>query len=308
MVAVKRHPGAQNNPYKRMPGPWCGVISTGMAVNRVLLVEDEPSVHRLILSALDSVGIKAESAMDGLEALELIERDGFDLVLLDLGLPGMHGLDILKCLQDKGSRQKVIVITGDDAPETVLKAVQRKACRYVLKPLDLKSLLEVVQDELASEPVTGNIEVLSARPEWIELLVPCDLHSAERIQNFMRSLEAKLPEPVRDSTGRAFRELLLNAVEWGGRLDPNRKVRISCLRTRRMLLYRVADPGQGFNMESLPHAVSANPDANPLDHLEVRIGMGLRPGGFGILLAQSLVDELIYNEARNEVVFIKYLD
>ena len=112
---------------------------------------------------------------------------------------------------------------------------------------------------------------------------------------------------VRESVGFAFRELLLNAVEWGGKLDPNRKVRIAYLRAKRMLLYRIADPGPGFRLEDLDHAAISH-EGNPIEHMKYREEKGLRPGGFGLLLVTAKVDELLYNEARNEVVFVKYLD
>jgi anti-sigma regulatory factor (Ser/Thr protein kinase) len=124
----------------------------------------------------------------------------------------------------------------------------------------------------------------------------------------MEKLDAGLPSDVRESIGRAFRELLMNAVEWGGHLDPNRNVRISCLRTKRMVLYRIADPGPGFSPEKLAHAAISNQDDQPVGHMQVREEKGLRPGGFGLLMTRALVDELIYNEAHNEVVFVKYLD
>lgn len=139
-------------------------------------------------------------------------------------------------------------------------------------------------------------------------MAPCALEVADRIQTFMMQLEANLPDPVRESIGQAFRELLLNAIEWGGKLDPSRQVRISCLRARRMLLYRIADPGQGFDIERLSHAAISNPADNPIQHALVREEKGLRPGGLGLAITRSLVDELLYNEARNEVVFVKYLD
>ena len=120
--------------------------------------------------------------------------------------------------------------------------------------------------------------------------------------------EASLPEPVREAVAQAFRELLTNAVEWGGKLDPSRKVRISCVRTKRLLLYRIADPGEGFDIDRLRHAAIMNPDDDPMRHLSVREEQGLRPGGFGLAMTRSLVDDLIYNEARNEVLLIKYLD
>jgi len=75
-----------------------------------------------------------------------------------------------------------------------------------------------------------------------------------------------------------------------------------------MLLYRIAEPGPGFRLEDLPHAAVSYPAGWPIEHLPVREQKGLRPSGFGILLARSTVDELLYNEARNEVVFVKYLD
>ena len=71
-----------------------------------------------------------------------------------------------------------------------------------------------------------------------------------------------------------------------------------------MLLYRIADPGPGFKMEGLDHAAISHPD-DPIEHMNVRDQLGLRPGGFGFLTVKGSVDELIYNEKQNEVVFVK---
>jgi anti-sigma regulatory factor (Ser/Thr protein kinase) len=117
-----------------------------------------------------------------------------------------------------------------------------------------------------------------------------------------------LSESVRESIAFAFRELLLNAIEWGGRLDPHRTVRIAYLRAKRMIMYRIADPGAGFDIEDLPHAAIGHPRDVPTAHMQVREDQGLRPGGFGLLMVRASVDELLYNEKRNEVVFIKYID
>ena len=129
-----------------------------------------------------------------------------------------------------------------------------------------------------------------------------------KVGGFLEKLDSGLPQEVRDSIAQAFRELLMNAVEWGGQLDPNRNVRIACLRTKRMLLYRIADPGPGFDLEKLEHAAISNTEEEPYGHMRAREEKGLRPGGFGLLMTRTLVDELIWNEAHNEVVFVKYLD
>ena len=75
-----------------------------------------------------------------------------------------------------------------------------------------------------------------------------------------------------------------------------------------MILCRVKDPGEGFSLEEIRHAAVANPPDDPLRHQAYRDAQGLRPGGFGLLLTRSLVDELIYGEKGNEVLMVKYLN
>jgi anti-sigma regulatory factor (Ser/Thr protein kinase) len=198
-------------------------------------------------------------------------------------------------------------MTSDDAPETLLKAVREQAFKYVHKPVESAALIETVQEALAA-PEGPPIEVVSARPEWVELLVPCTREAAGRLESVMAHLDANLAPDVRESIAFAFRELLLNAIEWGGKLDPSRTVRIACLRAKRMLIYRIADPGPGFDIDQLPHAAIGQPASDPIAHMHVREAKGIRPGGFGLLTVRASVDELIHNEQRNEVVFIKYLD
>jgi anti-sigma regulatory factor (Ser/Thr protein kinase) len=75
-----------------------------------------------------------------------------------------------------------------------------------------------------------------------------------------------------------------------------------------MLMCRVKDPGEGFSLEEIHHAATANPEEDPIRHQTFRDAQGLRPGGFGVLLSRSLVDELIYSERGNEVILVKYLN
>src|ERR1700751_5118382 len=124
----------------------------------------------------------------------------------------------------------------------------------------------------------------------------------------MAHMKAGLSDEVQGSVDKAVHELLLSAVEWGGKMDPSRKVRISYLRGNRMVLYRIADPGPGFKFAELEHAAISHRADEPPKHDGVRQQKGLRPGGFGLLLAKANVDDLLDNEAQNEVVFVKYLD
>jgi len=277
-------------------------------VPRILAVDDDRTTLGMLRLQLESAGHQVETASDGAAALERLAKERFDLVLLDVWMPGMDGLEVLSRLRGSPSRPRVIVMSADDAPETLLRAVREQAFGYVSKPVEPAELKSVVAAALASKPDVRPIEVVSAKPDWVELLVPCDRDAATRIQEFLSQLDSDLPEGVRADVGQAFRELLMNAIEWGGRLDPEQTVRIAYLRARRMLLYRIADPGQGFSFRDLTHAAVNNPPGDPMEHAAVREEKGLRPGGFGLLMTRQMVDELLFNEAHNEVVFVKYLD
>jgi anti-sigma regulatory factor (Ser/Thr protein kinase) len=73
------------------------------------------------------------------------------------------------------------------------------------------------------------------------------------------------------------------------------------------VICRIKDPGEGFSLDEIRHAAIANPSGDPTHHLAVREEQGLRPGGFGVMMARQLVDELVYGEKGNEVLLVKYL-
>ncbi|HET9325997.1 MAG TPA: response regulator [Candidatus Eisenbacteria bacterium] len=276
-------------------------------MKRILIVEDERATGHLLDKVLKDTGYETSLVTDGESALTELRRGAFDLMLLDIWMPIMSGLEVLAAMRAENLGTKAIVMTSDGTPETVLRAVREQAYHYMSKPVKPSELLDLVRDTLAAKPIPP-VEVISARPDWVELILPCQLEAADRIHGLLAKLVVDLPEEVRDNIGYVFSEMLRNAVEWGGGLDPNRKVRVTYVRARRMLLYRIADPGPGFKVEELAHAAVSYPIEEVGESARVRAEMGLRPGGFGILTARALVDELIYNEAHNEVLFVKYLD
>lgn len=273
---------------------------------KILVVDDDRGTRHILQSLLTGGGHETTVAKDGVDGLRALERQRFDLVLLDVWMPRLNGLELLAKLRSSTTKPRVVVMTSDDAPQTLMQTVRENAFRYVHKPVEASVLLDTVRQVLAA-PDIPPIEVISARPEWIELVVPCTREAVDRIQPVMAHLEANLAPDVRDAIAYAFRELLLNAIEWGGRLDATRSVRIACLHSPRMRMYRIADPGPGFKIEDLPHAAIGQPPDQPIEHMRIREEKGLRPGGFGLVSVRAIVDELLYNEQRNEVVFIKYL-
>jgi anti-sigma regulatory factor (Ser/Thr protein kinase) len=161
------------------------------------------------------------------------------------------------------------------------------------------------QDRL---PQNAQFQVRSCRPGWVSLIVSPTLESKERVSQCFRPQLVGLPEALAEALLLATDELLGNAIEHGCRHEPDHLIDVSFIRTARMVMIYVRDDGSGFSIGEVEHAAVNNPPDNPLLHTEVRSQMGMRPGGFGIMLAKQVADELIYNETGNAVMLLKYLD
>jgi DNA-binding response OmpR family regulator len=275
---------------------------------RILIVDDDAGLQDLIHVALAREGYELLSAPNAFVGLEILEREHIDLALLDVMMPKMDGLTMLSRLRERDKELRVIVMTALSTPETAISALRDQACDLLSKPFDIQQLLAAIKTALVLDPHEINIEVLSARPEWIELRVPCNMAAIDPLERLMSQLKTDLPDEMRESVTYAFREMLRNAIEHGGKNDPDQHVEIGYLHTPRLVMYRIKDPGNGFNFEALQHAAILNPPGDPIHHEQVREELGMRPGGFGILIARDMMDEMIYNERHNEVVLIKYLD
>lgn len=272
----------------------------------MLLVDADPAVQELVTGMLKREDRKIEAAYDGQDALKKLRGEPFDVVIAGPGRNGDDGLNLVRKVRTIQPETRVIV-TGDPDPKRIIGALRKHAYSYIHQPLDHAPLNEVVTLALESTAWQDDLRVISAIPEWISLDVRCKIDAAERTTQFFRELVSDLPHQTRDDITVAFRELLMNGVEHGGKGDPKKRVRASLVRTPRSLIAHVHDPGQGFSLDLLPHAAISNPEDSPIRHVEIRAEEGRRPGGFGILMTRNLVDELLYNEKGNAVLFVKYL-
>jgi DNA-binding NarL/FixJ family response regulator len=271
-----------------------------------LLVDADPLVQEGLSQSLRRANRAIEIAPDGHEALARLRAADCELLVAGQTGNGLDGLKLLRRARAIRPDLKVIV-TGAPDPLLVVRALRDRAYGYVHKPVALAALADLVQQALDSDSWREDLRVLSALPEWVTLELRCRMEAVERTTHHVRELIADLPAHLCEDIGMAFRELLMNAVEHGGKYDPRKRVRVSLLRTGRSVIVHIADPGQGFSLDFLPHAAISNPDDSPTQHVEFRTGHGQRAGGFGILMSRQLVDELLYNERGNAVMFVKYL-
>jgi len=275
--------------------------------NRILIVDDDPDIHQLLATALRNRNYLIEHKYDGLDALSLLRARSFDLVLTDVRMPGLNGLELLRKMHEIRAATRVLVMTAEGTPATVIGSLRDQAFGYFTKPFSLDTAAETVALALSAGAPEDDIEVVSATPQWLTLNLRCKFEVADRIIPFLRELSIELSIQDRENVGTAFRELLMNAIEHGAGGDPSKAVRLDYMRTAKSILYKLLDPGEGFSPSNLPHAAISNAPDAPYQHFEARERLGLRPGGFGILVSKSLADELIYNEKGNEVLLIKYL-
>jgi CheY-like chemotaxis protein len=275
-------------------------------MSKILVINDDLALYQSIEGELKSDGHTLLHAAGARKGLEMLAREAVDLALIDHTMPELEGTEFLDRLRRDYPRLKTIMITASGTSASVLNAIQKHVCDFLVKPFSITDLRGAINTAL-DDCTPIDIEVMSAKPHWVQLRVPCDLAAVPLLQKLLIQLEADLPEDTREAIAYAFREMLNNAIEHGGKLDPSKRVEVLCVRLKRAIIYWIKDPGEGFDPENLEHAAVNNPAGDPFRHVTVRDKQGLRAGGFGILLTNQLVDDLVYNERRNELMFVKYL-
>lgn len=137
---------------------------------RILLVEDDPALSRGLVASLKSAGYAIDTAFDGESALEMAHDEPYALITLDLGLPDMSGLEVLRRLRQSGNKTPVLILTARDALEDRVQGLDLGADDYLLKPFEpselearLRALLRRAQGEASPVTTVGTLSVDPAR-------------------------------------------------------------------------------------------------------------------------------------------------
>ncbi len=276
-------------------------------VKNALVVGADAEIKTLLFSVLKRGDWAVMHAADNRTALVMARARTYDLIVTSEKTSGKEDIELLRQIRRVRPHTRLIIIAGDSTPADVIASMRERAFSYFSTPFSPDALAEMIRIAAEGPCWDDGIEVASGTPEWIRIFARCDVKTADRLMQFLDEI-ADLPDPERHEVAIAFREMLLNAIEHGGRLDPDQYVEIEYVRARNMVACHVRDPGPGFTLDEIPHAAIANPDHDPIRHIALREEQGLRPGGFGVMLAQKLVDELIYSQDGNEVLLIKYLN
>jgi len=282
--------------------------SNAATQKRALLVDSGPEINNLLDSVLTKEGWSIQRLPDNQAVLSVAKADPYDLIVTAPKSNGAEDLELLRQIRYARPHLRLIILTNEWTPGDVIAAMREHAFSYFSGPFEHAALAEMVRLAMAAPCWDDGIEVLSATQSWVQVMARCDIETGNRLVQFLRGAKLPgIPETDREEISLAFQEILLNAIEHGGHFDPSQYVEISFVRSRRAVACRVKDPGQGFSLEELRHAAINSPAGVLFSHLTAREAQGLRPGGFGLLMAKKLVDELIYNETGNDVLLVKYL-
>jgi anti-anti-sigma factor len=272
-----------------------------------LVVSSGGDIDELLMSVLITEGWDTQRVVDNQDALSLSREKPFDLIITGRKTCGSEDIELLRKIRSARPHVRLIILTDKWTSGDVIAAMREGAFSYFSAPFEASELVEMVRAAMVEPYWDDGIEILSATPTWVRLTARCDLPTADRLVQFLHGV-GDIPEADKDQVINAFREILINAMEHGANFNPNQYVEISFIRSHRAITCRVRDPGKGFSLEELRHAAIGSSPEDLLSHMAVREEQGLRPGGFGILLAKKLVDELIYDEKGNDVLLVKYLN
>ena len=188
---------------------------------RILVIEDDRTVGQFVKRGLEEQRFQTELVADGLDALELASHSEYDVIVLDLRLPRLSGVEILRTLRDRGIDTPILVLTAQDAVESKVQALRTGADDYVTKPFAFEELL-------------ARVEALGRRPKDIappvlkmaDLEIDTGQHQVSRGGTTLdlTPKEYSVLEYLARNAGRVMTRTLITEYAWGYNFDPGTNV------------------------------------------------------------------------------------
>jgi DNA-binding NtrC family response regulator len=132
-------------------------------MTKVLIIDDEKPIRNALRDILEYEKMQVEDAATGTEGLQKLEKDKFDLILCDIKMPGIDGIEVLEKIIEQGYGAPVVMISGHGTIETAVEAVKKGAFDFIAKPLDLNRLLVTVRNALDKSVIVNENKVLKKK-------------------------------------------------------------------------------------------------------------------------------------------------
>jgi CheY-like chemotaxis protein/anti-sigma regulatory factor (Ser/Thr protein kinase) len=267
----------------------------------VLMIDDDPAITAQVAMLVRKHGWRPMVALRGRDGLERARSFRPDVILLSMLLPDIDGFEVCRLVRSdaRTADLPVVMISSLDDSTYRRRGFRVGANAHLLKPFTAADLFAAIAN---AQHWRAGLDHAQVRAE-----VQVELDSETRylldVNEFLDALCA--PTPLGQERAmrlrQAFLEIAQNAIEWGHAQLRDKPVRISFRAYDDRVEVVVCDQGPGYDPRNLPHAASPE---NPLGHLPIRERLGLRDGGFGLLIARGLVDELRINARGNLVTLV----
>jgi two-component system OmpR family response regulator len=188
---------------------------------RILVIEDDPTVSQYVKRGLEEHRWSVDLAMDGEEGERRAASDVYDLIVLDMRLPGKSGLDVLQALRARGFERPVLVLTAQDAVDAKVATLRAGADDYVTKPFAFEELLARVE-ALARRPPALASPVLQVDDLEIDQAMRMVRRSGEPID--LTPKEYTVLEYLARHAGRVMSRTLITEYAWGYHFDPGTNI------------------------------------------------------------------------------------
>jgi len=170
-LSSSHHPPERpNDNFVIGPSPWAAVLVAFATMARVLVVDDEPRIVSFVSRALASAGLAVDGALDGMRAIQLVRARNYELVILDLLLPGMDGVSVLESIMNWRPEQRVLVLSALSDVESKVRCLELGASDYLHKPFALAELLARVRARLRQPPAPPIPRVIEAGGVRLDVL------------------------------------------------------------------------------------------------------------------------------------------
>ncbi len=263
---------------------------------KVLLVDDEPYVTEIIGRILSQAKVEPIAASSGEEALHLLRNHSVDLVITDILMPGMSGLELLEKIKELYPTLPVIVLTAHGDFYVAKEALNRGAFYFLTKPFNKSTILNITEKALRLPRLTSEkrlvlpyaIAKLTYRIPNDFALVPAISYQIMRVCEDMEysSKKTSFAIPL------AVDELVINAMKHGNKMDPGKDVAVEAKVGHDFFTLTVEDQGMGFDFASLPQEF----DEESL----------LAEEGRGIMMVRFYMDEIRFeNGGRRSICSTK---
>jgi len=188
---------------------------------KVLVIEDDPTVGQFVKRGLEEHRWTADLVTDGEEGERLARSQAYDLVVLDMRLPGRSGLDVLRNLRAAGFEIPVLVLTAQDAVDAKVETLRAGADDYVTKPFAFEELLARVE-ALGRRPRALAAPVLKVADLWVDLDAREVKRGGELIE--LTPKEFLVLEYLMRHAGRVMSRTLITEYAWGYHFDPGTNI------------------------------------------------------------------------------------